>query len=44
MIRVLGDLILPRSGLGLGNSLSFVQAHVSRFCMLFNKQFAQVHA
>ena len=26
-----GDIILLRSGLGLGDSLGFVQAHVSRF-------------
>ena len=31
MIRMMGDLILLRSGQGLGNSLGFVQAHVSRF-------------
>ena len=31
MIRIMEDLILFRSGLGLGNSLGFVQAHVSRF-------------
>ena len=26
-----GDIILLRSGLGLGNSLGIVHAHVSRF-------------
>ena len=31
MIRMLGVMILLRSGLGLGISLGFVQAHVSRF-------------
>ena len=30
MIRMMGVIILLRSGLGLGNSLGFVQAHVSR--------------
>ena len=31
VIRMMGVIILLRSGLGLGNSLGFVQAHVSRF-------------
>ena len=31
VIRMMGDIVLLRSGLGLGNSLGFVQAHVSRF-------------
>ena len=31
LIRMMGEKILLRSGLGLGNSLGFVQAHVSRF-------------
>ena len=31
VIRMMGDIILLRSGQGLGNSLGFVQAHVSRF-------------
>ena len=36
MIRIMEDPILLRSGLGLGNSWVFVQAHVSRFARLFN--------
>ena len=31
VIRIMVVLILLRSGLGLGDSLGFVQAHVSRF-------------
>ena len=31
MTRMMGDIILLRSGLGLGNSLGFVQDYVSRF-------------
>ena len=31
MIRMMEDIILLRSGQGVGNSLGFVQANVSRF-------------
>ena len=31
MIKLMSGQLLLRSGLGLGNSMGFVQAHVSRF-------------
>ena len=35
VIKMKGDVILLRTGLGLGNSMGFVQAHVSRFARFF---------
>ena len=36
MIMHLGEQLLHMTGVGLGNSLGSVQAHVSRFARLLN--------